>query len=92
MHEHVAAHAVAGLGGSTSEALPTEAERAGEGEGEIRNPESMIVNAKAEATPHQKQTKKQKQKQKQKQTRIEIVHCDIIKDEFWDARVGLLRE
>ena len=24
------------------------------------------------------------------QSRIELMHCDIIKDEFWDARPGLL--
>ena len=38
-----------------------------------------------------KKTKKNnKNKSKSVRLRIELMHCDIIKDEFWDARPGLL--
>lgn len=33
-----------------------------------------------------------KKKAKQPQTRIELLHCDIIKDEFWDTHAGILAE
>lgn len=33
-----------------------------------------------------------KAKKKAPQTRIELVHCDIIKDDFWNARPGILGE
>jgi tRNA(His) guanylyltransferase len=36
--------------------------------------------------------KKAKKKGKPPQTRIELVHCDIIKDDFWNARPGILGE
>jgi len=36
--------------------------------------------------------KKAKQKGKPPQTRIELVHCDIIRDDFWNARPGILGE
>lgn len=36
--------------------------------------------------------KKAKKKGKPAQTRIELVHCDIIKDDFWNARPGILGE
>jgi len=36
--------------------------------------------------------KKNKKESKSVRYRIERMHCDIIKDEFWDARPGLLRD
>ncbi|PPQ95442.1 hypothetical protein CVT26_008461 [Gymnopilus dilepis] len=36
--------------------------------------------------------KKSKQKQKQIPTKIEIVHCDIIQDDFWNERPWILDE
>ncbi|KAF8903711.1 tRNAHis guanylyltransferase [Gymnopilus junonius] len=37
-------------------------------------------------------TEKSKQKQKQPQTKIEIIHCDIIQDDFWNERPWILDE
>jgi len=36
--------------------------------------------------------KKARKKGKAPQTRIELVHCDIIKDDFWNARPAILGE
>jgi tRNA(His) guanylyltransferase len=57
---------------------------------------------KALDTPDQSQTTtsetptkptKQKFKQNKKQsTRIDLLHCDLIKDEFWDNRPWLLSD
>jgi tRNA(His) guanylyltransferase len=33
-----------------------------------------------------------RKKNKPPPTRIEIVHCDVIKDDFWDARPWILGE
>ncbi|PPQ84001.1 hypothetical protein CVT25_000547 [Psilocybe cyanescens] len=49
--------------------------------------------AGSEASPTKGETRKAKTKKtKQRQTRIEIAHCDIIKDQFWDARLGIFSE
>jgi len=37
-------------------------------------------------------TKAKRVRKKPPQTRIEIVHCDIIKDDFWIVRPGILGE
>ncbi|KAF8813512.1 tRNAHis guanylyltransferase, partial [Phlegmacium glaucopus] len=41
-------------------------------------------------TPIKSKGKKNKHESKSVRYRIELIHCDIIKDEFWDARPGLL--
>lgn len=39
-----------------------------------------------------KPNKKTRGKPKQKSTRIELLHCDLIREEFWDTRPGLLSD
>ena len=58
-------------------------------EGAIEEP-SHEVSPKVEAVGIT--AKKVKKKGKSPQTRIELVHCDIIKDDFWNARPGILGE
>lgn len=49
---------------------------------EIQNPKPIISK--------EKKKKKNKTESKSIRSRIQLMHCDIIKDEFWDARSGLL--
>lgn len=58
--------------------------KAVEGEGE--------VDSLKKASVQKSKTKKQKGSLLQAQTRISVVHCDLIKDEFWDAHPGILAE
>ncbi|KAF8151033.1 Thg1 C terminal domain-containing protein [Crassisporium funariophilum] len=52
----------------------------------LTSPPTVKRNYKA------KKAEKEKAKTKQPPTRIEVLHCDIIKDEFWDNRPGILGE
>jgi len=42
--------------------------------------------------PHDEAKAKPKAKPKQKMTRIALLHCDIIHNEFWSSRPDLLSE
>ena len=47
---------------------------------------------KAGSTRRANKASAAKKKAKQPQTRIELLHCDIIKDEFWDTHAGVWAE
>jgi len=63
-----------------------------------------VIAATSEASPTNTQreintgsetkmkAKKTRKKAKQRLTRIEVVHCDIIKDDFWNDRPMILGE
>jgi len=42
--------------------------------------------------PHDKVKAKSKAKSKQKTTRVTLLHCDMIHNEFWSSRPDLLSE
>ncbi|EAU85216.2 tRNA guanylyltransferase [Coprinopsis cinerea okayama7 len=52
---------------------------------------SMNTNTPSSTSPstHPK-SKKRPKKPKQPKTRVVLLHCDLIRDEFWDSRPGLL--
>ena len=57
----------------------------------------MVEEPLHEASPTKEavqgtKAKHARKKNKPPQTRIEIVHCDVIKDDFWNARPGILGE
>jgi hypothetical protein len=52
-------------------------------------PSQTVEKAQSNNSTKSKE-KKNKNKSKSVRSRIELMHCDIIKDEFWDARPGLL--
>jgi len=54
------------------------------------NTPSQTVEKTQSNNPTKSKEKKNKNKSKSVRSRIELMHCDIIKDEFWDARPGLL--
>ncbi|KAF9449765.1 Thg1-domain-containing protein [Macrolepiota fuliginosa MF-IS2] len=57
------------------------------------NPQLPLNPApKTQPTVKPNQRSKPKSKSKQKPTRIELLHCDIIHDEFWTARSDLLSD
>lgn len=51
--------------------------------------EAFPAQASGPMFPKEQKTKK---KVKQPLTRIQIAHCDIIKDEFWESHAGILEE
>jgi len=58
-------------------------------------PTSEVSNQEPTQTqlkPYDKAKAKPKAKPKQKMTRIALLHCDIILDEFWNSRPDLLSE
>jgi len=44
-----------------------------------------------EKRPTEKKSKKKASKNARPPTRVVLVHCDIIKDDFWNEHSGLLR-
>ncbi|KAF8193362.1 tRNAHis guanylyltransferase-domain-containing protein [Pholiota molesta] len=102
--EEIAADAAEEVPSSSAAAPPEEAGEGQSGAEAVSQPAAPATRydatdeASGEASPAPASgpmfPKKQKTKKKGKQpmTRIEIAHCDIIKDEFWEAHAGILEE
>ncbi|KAF9483190.1 hypothetical protein BDN70DRAFT_341046 [Pholiota conissans] len=82
----------AGEGNSSEEVAATPAAPATQAiVTEEASSEASPAPASEQTLPNKPKAKK-KGRQQQPLTRIEIAHCDIIKDEFWDAHAGILEE